>query len=357
MRRGSEVRQSDSAGDERQPPIESRAMAEAPPRALVLGGAGFIGSTLVDRLLAEGWQVTAVDCFEPFYSPDRKRANLAGALRHPAFRLVEQDTRDPDGLLRTIVEASPVVIFDLAARAGVRPSITDPGLYVDINVRGLQHALHAAAATGARYVFASSSSIYGNDERRPYREEQSLGRPVSPYGATKVAGEALVHAHHAITALPVGIARLFTVYGPRQRPDLAIYSFARRILAGEPLELFDAGRGRRDYTYVDDVVDALLRLAAADDGYLLVNVGGGSPIETVEVVRTLERVLQRPAELRLLPAQPGDVVSTWADIGLARERLGWSPQVPFGIGIERFCDWLLGEAGAPPSPASAGDRP
>jgi UDP-glucuronate 4-epimerase len=332
-------------------------MAQAAERAVVLGGAGFIGSTLVDRLLAEGWQVTAVDCFEPFYSPDRKRRNLAGALAHPAFRLAEQDTRDRDGLLRTIVEASPVVIFDLAARAGVRPSITDPGLYIDINVRGLQHALEAAAAIGARYVFASSSSIYGNDERRPYREEQALGRPVSPYGATKVAGEALVHAHHALRGLPVGIARLFTVYGPRQRPDLAIYSFARRILGGEPLELFDGGRGRRDYTYVDDVIDALMRLAASGDGYLLVNVGGGAPMETVEVVGALERALQRRAEVRLLPPQPGDVVSTWADIALARERLGWSPQVAFSAGIERFCRWLIDEDAVESGPPASAGRP
>jgi UDP-glucuronate 4-epimerase len=312
-------------------------------RALVTGGAGFIGSTLVDRLLADGWRVAALDAFDPFYPRDRKLRNLAAARTNPAFTLLEADTRERDAVRAAVNDARPAVIFDLAARGGVRPSIADPETYIDINVRGLQNTLTAAADSGAKIVFASSSSVYGDDPRRPYAEDQASGRPLSPYGATKVAGEALVHAHHALTGLPVAIARLFTVYGPRQRPDLAIMTFARRILDGEPVELFDAGRGLRDFTYVDDAVDALVRVASASDPRLLLNVGSDRPIETQMVVSELERALGIAAERRLLPPQPGDVAATHADITRARQAIGWEPRTAFPDGIDRFAAWLLDE--------------
>jgi UDP-glucuronate 4-epimerase len=309
-------------------------------RALVTGGAGFIGSTLVDRLLAEGWQVAAFDAFEPFYPRERKLRHIRGALEQPAYRLIEGDTRDQAAIVTAIRETRPDVVFDLAARAGVRPSIADPGSYVDINVRGLSNTLGGIAETGARLVYASSSSIYGDDPRRPFAEEQASGRPLSPYGATKVAGEAMVHAHHAVTGLPVGVARLFTVFGPRQRPDLAIHTFARRMLADEPVQLFDAGRGSRDYTYVDDVVDAFVRLADAANPFLLVNVGSHRPIETAAVVDELERALGVTAERVLMPRQPGDVEATFADVSRARATIGWEPTTAFADGIDRFCAWL-----------------
>jgi UDP-glucuronate 4-epimerase len=222
----------------------------------------------------------------------------------------------------------------------VRPSIADPDAYIDTNVRGFQHTLAAVEAVGARLVFASSSSVYGADPRRPFREEQMEGRPLSPYGATKVAGEALAHAHHAITGLPVAIARLFTVYGPRQRPDLAINSFARRMLAGEPIALYDGGRGSRDYTYVDDVVDALMRLIDAPAAYVLVNIGGHSPVTTTELVDRMEKALDVQAIRELAPAQPGDVPATYADITRARDLLGWEPRVGLDEGLARFGAWL-----------------
>jgi UDP-glucuronate 4-epimerase len=311
---------------------------------LVTGGAGFIGSSLTDRLLADGWSVTAYDNLDPYYPAERKWANLGAARESPNFTLIRGDTRDPGRLQQAFAEAAPDVVFDLAARAGVRPSIARPVEYVDVNVRGLQQVLTEVAASGSRLVFASSSSIYGNDDRRPFSEDQARGRPESPYGATKVAGEALVHAHHAVTGLPVGIARLFTVYGPRQRPDLAIHKFARAILDGEPIELFDAGRGIRDYTYVGDVVDALVKLSAVEEPYLLVNIGSHRPVVTAEVVDELERALGRQAERRLLPAQPGDVDGTFADVSRARHFLGWEPLVPFRAGIDQFCAWLRAEA-------------
>lgn len=315
-------------------------MTSARRRAVVTGGAGFIGSTLTDRLLAEGWDVTVIDGFDPFYPRAIKEDNLSQARNNPAFHFAEVDTRDRDALLAAVGRARPEVIVDLAARAGVRPSIEDPDAYVDLNVRGFRHTLAAAGAVGARLVFASSSSVYGADPRRPFTEDQMSARPLSPYGATKVAGEALAHAHHAVTGLPVAIARLFTVYGPRQRPDLAIHSFARRMLGSQPITLFDGGRGSRDYTYVEDVVDAFVRLIDAPSPYLLVNIGGHSPVTTSELVDRMENAFGVKAIRIEAPAQLGDVPATYADITRARDLLGWAPQVGLDEGLSRFDDWL-----------------
>lgn len=308
--------------------------------AVVTGAAGFIGSTLCDRLLSDGWRVTGIDAFLPPESRPRKLRNLAGALSHDRFTLVEADTRDPVGPAAAVAASRPGVVFDLAAKAGVRPSIADPAAYVATNVVGLQNTLSACAAAGARVVFASSSSVYGDDERRPFSEDQARGRPESPYGATKIAGEALLYAHHRATGLPALAARLFTVYGPRQRPDLAIHSFARSILANEPVRLYDHGQGLRDYTYVDDAVDALVRLAVIDAPHLVVNIGSDRPIRTSAVVDELERALGSPARRELLPPQAGDVPATHADISRARGQLGWEPTTPFATGLERFSEWL-----------------
>lgn len=312
-----------------------------------------MGSTLVDRLLAEGWRVAAFDSFDPYYPAAAKRRNLRDAATHPDFELIEGDTTVPGSIAGAVVRVRPTVVFDLAARAGVRPSIADPAAYMSTNVVGLQHTLNAVAQAGARLIFASSSSIYGADDRRPFAETQALGRPESPYGASKVAGEALCYAHHAVTGLPVRIARLFTVFGPRQRPDLAIHAFARRMLRGEEIGIFDHGRALRDYTYVDDVVDGLLRLGMSEDPYILVNIGSHHPVQTSAMVTELERALDVQAIRNLLPAQPGDVPATYADVSLARERLGWSPSMPFGEGIDRFCTWLRAELAAE-SPDQAG---
>lgn len=313
-------------------------------RAFVTGAAGFVGSSLVDRLLAEGWNVTGFDNFDEYYPRPVKLRNLANAFAHDRFRLVTGDTRNHAAVGEAVLQSAPQVVFDLAARAGVRPSIEDPDGYVDVNIRGLQNTLSATAQAKARLVFASSSSVYGDDPRQPFGEGQAQGRPMSPYGATKVAGEAFCHVHHALTGLPVGIARLFTVFGPRQRPDLAIHRFARQMLDGEAVELFDQGRGMRDYTFVDDAVDALIRLGAAQEPFLLVNVGSQHPVATAEVVTELEKALHVTAIRKLLPAQPGDVIATYANVTRANEVLGWQPRVLFSVGIERFCEWLLGEA-------------
>ena len=330
-----------------------------PRGALVTGGAGFIGSTLVDRLLADGWRVTAFDSFDPYYEPETKHQNLAAALQHPRFELIRGDTTVAGEIEASIDRSAPEVVFDLAARAGVRPSIADPVAYMVTNVVGLQRTLAAAAAVGARVVFASSSSIYGADDRRPFTEDQARNRPESPYGASKAAGEAACHAHHVATSLPVAIARLFTVYGPRQRPDLAIHAFARRMLAGESVELYDHGEGLRDYTYVDDAVDALVRMASASDPFLVANVGSEHPVKTADMVGELERALGVVAVRRLLPAQAGDVPATYANVSRARDRLGWSPTTRFADGIDRFAAWLLAKtsAGTGDQPETEGARP
>ena len=317
--------------------------------AFVTGGGGFIGSTLTDRLLADGWSVVAFDSFDSSsYAAEQKRRNLDQARASSRFRLVEGDTRDATATLDAIVGTRPAIVFDLAARAGVRPSIQDPISYIETNVRGLQNTITATAAVGAKLVFASSSSIYGNDARQPFTEDQASGRPVSPYGATKVAGEALVHAHHEASGLPIAIARLFTVYGPRQRPDLAIHSFAKKLLAGAPIDLFAEGKNVRDYTYVDDAVEALVRLGSSSDPSLLVNVGSHRPIETLAVVeRARAGAWGEGGQTTRSPRSRETCPHTFADISRARDRLGWEPQVPFSVGIDRFCAWLRTEGQVP----------
>ena len=318
---------------------------------LVTGAAGFIGSTLVDRLLVEGGEVVGLDNFEPFYSRETKQRNLAAALASGRFRFADVDTRDRDALLQLLRQTRPSVIVDLAARAGVRDSLRDPWLYIDINVNGLQNLLTCAAEVGATVVFASSSSVYGNNTPAPFQEEAGNLRPVSPYGATKVAGEALVAAHRATTGLPVRVARLFTVYGPRQRPDLAVHKFAAALLAGTPIPLYANGSGTRDYTYVDDIVDGLVRLSVCDAPDLTVNLGSGSPYSTADLVRMLEATFDRKATVEALPKQPGDVDSTFADISRARTTIGWEPRMSLSDGLERFRGWYLDEVARRPDQA------
>ena len=310
---------------------------------LVTGSAGFIGSLLVDALLTQGRDVVGIDAFEAFYPRARKERNLEGARRSKRFRFAEIDTRDRDGLRQFVRDTKPSAIVDLAARAGVRDSLRDPWLYIDINVTGLQNLLAAAAEVDAELVFASSSSVYGDETPAPFRERAGNLRPLSPYGATKVAGEALVEAHHAITGLPTRVARLFTVYGPRQRPDLAVYKFAAALTAGQPVPLYDQGAATRDYTFVDDIVDGLVRLVDAPDEQLTVNLGSGRPYATITLLEQLEATFGLTAVTERLPRQPGDVATTYADNTLAREALGWEPRTPLTDGLRAFREWFVAE--------------
>jgi UDP-glucuronate 4-epimerase len=308
---------------------------------LVTGAAGFIGSTLVDRLLAEGCQVVGLDSFDPFYPEEEKRRNLAGALASPAFQLVRGDIRDAAAVERLFAEGRFGRVVHLAALAGVRPSLERPAEYADVNVGGTAVLLEAAVRHGKPgFVFASSSSVYGERSDGPFRESDPVERPVSPYAATKRAGELVAHTFHHAHGLPVTCARLFTAYGPRQRPDLAIRKFAERMLAGTPIPVFGDGSSLRDFTFVDDVVEGLLRALSTDLGFAILNFGAGRKASVLEVIKLLERALDLSAEVEWLPPQVGDVPRTWADISAAREALGYAPRTPLEQGILRFVEWL-----------------
>ncbi len=309
---------------------------------IVTGGAGFIGSTLVDRLLSDGRDVVAVDNFDPFYNAERKRANLARALASPRFRLVELDIRDRAGVDRLVAEVQPEAIAHLAARAGVRPSIDDPASYAEVNVVGTIHWLEAARRlpTLPRFVYASSSSVYGDRGNGPFRESDPVDHPVSPYAATKKACELLASTYHHLYGLPITGLRLFTAYGPRNRPDLAIAKFAGFIQRGESVPMFGDGSSRRDYTFVGDIADGITRALDRAAGLHLYNLGNSTPVTLQEMIAVLGRALGETPRIQELPPQPGDVGQTHADIALARAELGYEPQTTLAAGLDQFVGWL-----------------
>ncbi|HXG33282.1 MAG TPA: NAD-dependent epimerase/dehydratase family protein [Bryobacteraceae bacterium] len=309
--------------------------------ALVTGAAGFIGSHLVDRLLAEGWQVTGLDNFDPFYDPAVKRANLAAHAAHPCFRFVETDIRDMDAL-RGKVDGGFDVIVHLAARAGVRPSIRDPLLYQDVNVRGTQNVLELARERSVpQFVFASSSSVYGVNPNLPWREDDHVLLPVSPYAATKVSGELMGHVYSHLYGIRFIALRFFTVYGPRQRPDLAIHKFARLMLEGKPLPVYGDGNTRRDYTYIADAIEGIrAAMEYTTTPYEVINLGHHRPVSLLEMIQALERVSGIKAALEWLPPQAGEVPQTCADISKAQALLAYRPVVDFEDGLSRFFVWL-----------------
>lgn len=322
------------------------------------GGAGFIGSHLVDRLLAEDWQVSVVDNFDPFYPREVKEQNIAAHRPHPNYRLHELDIRDLDGL-RLSLSGGYDVIVHLAARAGVRPSIEDPIGYQEVNVRGTQNLLELAKDWGVRqFVFASSSSVYGVNPNVPWREDDHVLKPISPYASTKVSGELLGHVYSHLYVLRFVGLRFFTVYGPRQRPDLAIHKFARRMLDGQPIPVFGDGSTRRDYTYIDDIIQGVRASLDYDGGgYELINLGNNRTVSLLEMIRGLEEALGVKARIDWLPDQPGDVPQTWAEVGKAQTLLGYRPAQKFSGGLREFATWLaqLGEqarvwGGAEPAP-------
>jgi len=311
-----------------------------PQRALVTGGAGFIGSHLVDSLLTDGWDVTVADSFDPFYPAAVKHANIEAHRRHPRWRLHELDIADADGL--AALPGTFDVIVHLAAKAGVRPSIADPLAYQRANVAGTQAMLEFARARGiGQFVFASSSSVYGVNPRVPWSEDDHVLQPISPYASTKVSGELLGHVYSKLFGMRFVALRFFTVYGPRQRPDLAIHAFARRLLRGDTIPMFGDGSTSRDYTFVDDVI-AGVRAAMAYTGspYEVINLGNNRTVGLSEMIAVLERTLGVTARIERQPEQPGDVPHTWARIDKARALLGYDPRTSFDEGVRVFCDWL-----------------
>ena len=309
---------------------------------LVTGGAGFIGSHLVARLLAEGrWRVTVVDDFNDFYDPALKRRNVEPHLGREEFALCEADIRDRAALGEVFGRTRFDCVVHLAARAGVRPSLAEPVLYTETNINGTVNLLELARAHGVRqFVFGSSSSVYGENEKVPFAEEDPVNRPISPYAATKAAGELLCHTYSHLFGLRTLCLRFFTVYGARQRPDLAIHKFARLISEGRPIPVFGDGTTRRDYTFVEDIV-AGVRAAMDYEGsdYEVVNLGGSRTVSLSELIALLERELGRKAVIDRQPPQPGDVPQTYADVSKARRLLGYDPRTPIEEGVRRFVEW------------------
>lgn len=320
-------RNSDTTGD-----------GKASGSVLVTGGAGFIGSHLVDRLLEEGWQITVLDNFDPYYDPAAKRANIAPHCSHSRYRLEEIDIRDLEALEAVFARSSFDVIVHLAAKAGVRASIQKPISCQEVNVTGTHNLLELAKKHGIpHFVFGSSSSVYGVNPNVPWSEDDSVLRPISPYASTKVSAELLGHTYSYLYDIRFIALRFFTVYGPRQRPDLAINKFTRLILQGEPIPLYGDGTTSRDYTYVSDIVSGIrAAMDYRDSDYAVINLGSGRPVQLTMMVDLLEETLDRSVERKHLPEQPGDVPRTWAKIDRAKQLLGYEPRVDLAEGIQRF---------------------
>jgi UDP-glucuronate 4-epimerase len=310
-------------------------------RVLVTGGAGFIGSHLVEKLLATGHEVVILDDFNDFYDPQIKHANIAGFASD--VTICHVDLRDSESVRSVFRHEKIDTIAHLAARAGVRPSIQHPRLYYDTNVTGTLHLLEAARVTGIqRFIFASSSSVYGASKTVPFSEDQHLTQTLSPYGATKIGGEFLCSTYSHLYQMRVVALRYFTVYGPRQRPDLAIHQFTRRIYAGQPIDQFGDGSTRRDYTYIDDIVQGTL--AALDyEGplYDVFNLGESQTIQLKDLISAIEDALGKKAQINELAEQPGDMPLTYADISKARKLLGYDPTTKLSEGLLKFTDWFL----------------
>jgi UDP-glucuronate 4-epimerase len=310
-------------------------------RVLVTGGAGFIGSHLAERLLADGHEVVVLDNFDSFYDPAIKRRNVAAALGNPRYRLVEGDIREDTALERAFAGGRPEAVIHLAARAGVRPSIVDPVLYSSVNLDGTTRLLEACRRHGVgRFLFGSSSSVYGDNPKVPFAEDDPVDHPISPYAATKKAGEILCHAFHHLFGIQVACLRFFTVYGPRQRPEMAIHKFTRLLSRGVPVEQYGDGASARDYTYVGDIVEGVVRALERCRGYHVWNLGGARTISLGDLVARIAGVLEVEPRVRQLPEQPGDVQRTWADISRAARDLDWAPQVPLEEGLPQFVHWF-----------------
>ena len=308
--------------------------------ALVTGAAGFIGSHVCEALLSAGWRVIGIDSFDDFYDPAVKHHNLTDCLANDRFNLVKGDIREVADVDTALADGADTLVH-LAARAGVRPSIEQPLLYQDVNVRGTGVLLEASRRHGVgRFVFASSSSVYGNNEKVPFAEGDNVDYPISPYAATKKAGELLCHTYHHLYGLDVTCLRFFTVYGARQRPDLAIHKFTRLIEAGQPIPVYGDGSMMRDHTFIDDIVAGVLAAVDRCKGYRIYNLGGSVPVSLTDLVAAIERALGKKATIERLPLQPGDVTRTYADTSLAEAELGYKPTTDLETGLKNFVAWF-----------------
>jgi UDP-glucuronate 4-epimerase len=311
---------------------------------LVTGAAGFIGSHTCEALLAAGHEVTGLDNFDSFYSPSVKVMNLAICRDHKSFLLIRGDLLDGEKIDELLSSRSYDLVIHLAARAGVRPSILDPLLYARNNVDATVVLLEAMRRHGvSKCLLASSSSVYGNNPKVPFSEGDNVDRPISPYAATKKACEELAYTYHHLFGLNVFCLRFFTVYGPRQRPEMAIHKFIREIDEGSPVTLFGDGSSSRDYTFITDIVSGILTAAERVSGYEIINLGGSSTISLLELLRLIERSMGKEARIVWRENQQGDVERTWADVTKAKTLLGFEPTVSVEAGVRRFVDWYMNE--------------
>lgn len=316
------------------------------PVIIVTGAAGFIGSHASVSFVRRGFRVVGIDNFCDFYPRPWKELNARSVARAggPDFDLEEADIRDAAAVARILSAAKPVAVLHLAAMAGVRPSIERPAHYADVNVTGTANLLQESVRNGVgKFLFASSSSVYGNNPKVPFAETDNVDEPISPYAATKRAGELVAHTYWNLYRLPVFCLRFFTVYGPRQRPDLAIHKFTRLITEGRPVPFFGDGSTSRDYTFVDDIVAGINLALDRCDRFRIYNLGGSHPITLAELVAAIESAVGRKAVLDRRPAQPGDVERTYADLTRAGAELGYAPRVPIADGIRRFVEWFREE--------------
>ncbi len=313
-------------------------------RFFVTGGAGFIGSHVVDRLLALGHHVTVLDDFNDYYNPAFKRRNIASASKHPQFCLVEGDVADQSIIRKIFSDSKPDMVIHLAARAGVRPSVQNPFLYQRVNVEGTLNILECARASGVKKItFGSSSSVYGSNKKVPFCEDDPILNTLSPYAATKLAGEALCRAYSHLYSMDIAVLRFFTVYGPCGRPDMAIYMFSEKILQEQPIPVFGDGSSCRDYTFVDDIVQGVVAATQKEFGFEIFNLGGSEMTSLGDLISLIEKTIGKKSKIERLSEQPGDVQQTFAQIDKARARLGYNPQTRVHEGIPKFVAWLQKE--------------
>ncbi len=309
-------------------------------KILITGAAGFIGSHLSERLLSDGHIVVCIDNFDDFYDPKVKRNNIESCLRNKNFQLIEADIRDGAAMDKAIADGIEVIVH-LAARAGVRPSIAHPMLYNDVNVNGTMVLLEAAKKHKInKFIFGSSSSVYGNNKKVPFSEDDNVDFPISPYAATKKACELICHTYHHLYEISITCLRFFTVYGPRQRPDLAIHKFARLIERNKPIPIYGDGTMMRDFTYIDDIIDGVVASIDRCSGYKIYNLGESRPITVNDLVTELEKALGKKAVKENMPLQPGDVERTFADVSKAVRELDYEPKTAIQDGLARFVEWL-----------------
>ncbi len=309
-------------------------------KVLITGAAGFIGSHLCERMLADGWSVTGLDNFNDFYNPQIKRDNISGCLKNDNFSLIEDDIRNPD-VVEKVVGDNVDTIVHLAAGAGVRPSIQEPVYYSDNNMTGTMVMLEAARKFDVKkFIFASSSSVYGNNKKVPFSEDDNVDFPISPYAATKKAGELFCHTYHHLYGIKMTCLRFFTVYGPRQRPDLAIHKFARLIEQCKPIPVYGDGSMMRDFTYIDDIIDGITAAIEKCEGYNIYNLGESRPVTVKNLVTEIEKAIGKKAIIEHLPMQPGDVDCTYADVRKAMKELGYDPKTKISDGLAKFVEWL-----------------